>query len=268
MISFFFFAVSFREQPFVAPRRNHVKMFTEFQIFGILLVCLIIQVDEKGFDTEYVTIDAYGVIQTVLMVAIIPAAVYFIALTCRDLKDETKEGIEKLSHRDDHDIETDDHKNMTNQADEATPEPQPQPPTASAPGGGATDAPVLPMKDYSPDNEGDAAALREEVARLQAEAKQAKATADNLKQDELRALQDKNKAQEDELRAQQHELKAQQDELKAQEDELKAQQDELKALQDYIKALKRDLKRQPKPKRPPTPEPGEGGASPEPEVQP
>jgi hypothetical protein len=35
LIAFFFFALSFREQPFKAEATNRLKLFSEFQIFGV-----------------------------------------------------------------------------------------------------------------------------------------------------------------------------------------------------------------------------------------
>jgi hypothetical protein len=65
---------------------NHVKIFTEFQIFGVLLVCLIIQVHDTDFDTEIVSIDAYGLMQTVLLMAIIPTVIYYLVRVPLDFK--------------------------------------------------------------------------------------------------------------------------------------------------------------------------------------
>jgi len=97
LISFAFCALSFREQPFDKPRLNHVKIFSEFQIFGILLVCLIVQVHDQGFDSEIVTIEAYGVMQTTLVIAIVPVILYFFVITFRDLKTEVKDDMDEFS---------------------------------------------------------------------------------------------------------------------------------------------------------------------------
>jgi hypothetical protein len=102
LIAFAFCALSFREQPFKTPRLNHVKIFSEFQVYGILLVCLITQVDEQGFESEFVTIGAYGVMQTTLMVAIVPVVLYFMVTTFRGLKTKVKDDMDKFSHRHDH----------------------------------------------------------------------------------------------------------------------------------------------------------------------
>jgi hypothetical protein len=37
LIAFLFFALSFREQPFKATHTNRLKLFSEFQIFGVPL---------------------------------------------------------------------------------------------------------------------------------------------------------------------------------------------------------------------------------------
>jgi hypothetical protein len=91
MTSFAFCAISFREQPFNKPTMNHVKIFSEFQIFVVLLVCLIIQVLDQGFESELVSIDAYGAIQTIAVIAIIPVVLYFLVRTCRDAKAKAEE---------------------------------------------------------------------------------------------------------------------------------------------------------------------------------
>ena len=75
LISFFFFALTGKHMPFEATHLNMIKIFTEFQIFGILLVCIVIQTDEQGFATEAITLDGYGSLQTILTVAVLPITV-------------------------------------------------------------------------------------------------------------------------------------------------------------------------------------------------
>ena len=57
LISFFFFAWTFKQMPFEAQHLNMIKIFTEFQIFGILLVCIVLQTNEQGFAAEAITIN-------------------------------------------------------------------------------------------------------------------------------------------------------------------------------------------------------------------
>jgi hypothetical protein len=45
LVSFFFFASSIRQQPFDNMQLNWIKCYSEFQIFGILLVCVVLQTD-------------------------------------------------------------------------------------------------------------------------------------------------------------------------------------------------------------------------------
>eukprot|EP01051_Picozoa_sp_SAG22_P013703 SAG22_NODE_1565_length_4111_cov_2.333749_2_plen_114_part_00 len=72
LISFYFFAISFRAQPFSKPTLNRIKSFSEFQVFAILGVCVIIQSVNAGLDfdsQEVLTIDHYGDLLTFLTVA-------------------------------------------------------------------------------------------------------------------------------------------------------------------------------------------------------
>ena len=79
VISFFFFALSVYAQPFTTDNMNRIKVFGEFQIFGVLLVCIILQTDKNGLpDTGLATDSFYGGVQLVLTVAILPLLVYVI----------------------------------------------------------------------------------------------------------------------------------------------------------------------------------------------
>jgi hypothetical protein len=122
LIAFFFFALSFHFRPFKKSRLNAIKLFSEFQIYGILLVCLIVQVHDQGFDSEFVTIDAYGVIQTALVIAIVPVILYFLVVTFHDLKTGVKDGMDEFSHRHDHShvSEAEDHDKISTLQDENT----------------------------------------------------------------------------------------------------------------------------------------------------
>ena len=75
LISFFFFACTIKQMPFEAHHLNMIKIFTEFQIFGILLVCIVLQTNEQGFAAEAITIDGYGTLQTLLTVSVLPITV-------------------------------------------------------------------------------------------------------------------------------------------------------------------------------------------------
>jgi hypothetical protein len=41
-----FLAVTFREQPYEKAWHNRLKIFTDFQVFVILLICLVLQTQE------------------------------------------------------------------------------------------------------------------------------------------------------------------------------------------------------------------------------
>ena len=78
VISFYFFAISFKQQPFEKPTLNRIKAFSEFQIFAILAVCVIIQAASAGADfdsEEALTMDDYGMLLTYLTLAFLPITV-------------------------------------------------------------------------------------------------------------------------------------------------------------------------------------------------
>ena len=78
LISFYFFAISFKQQPFEKPTLNRIKAFSEFQIFAILAVCVIIQAASAGADfdsEEALTMDDYGMLLTYLTLAFLPITV-------------------------------------------------------------------------------------------------------------------------------------------------------------------------------------------------
>jgi hypothetical protein len=61
-----------------------------------------VQVHEQGFESEFVTINTYGVMQTALMVAIFPVVLYFMITTFHGLKTKVKADMDEFSHRHDH----------------------------------------------------------------------------------------------------------------------------------------------------------------------
>ena len=88
VIAFLFFAVSVREQPYKTSTMNWIKLFSEFQIFGVLLICVVLQAQAVGFDAEVITVEVYGAIQTALTLVIVPVVAYFLVGSMRDLKAE------------------------------------------------------------------------------------------------------------------------------------------------------------------------------------
>ena len=74
MIGFFFFSISFKEQPFKRDALNKIKCFSEFQLFAVLLVCTVMQANTAApdFDDEMVDMDMYGDVLQGLTLLIIP----------------------------------------------------------------------------------------------------------------------------------------------------------------------------------------------------
>eukprot|EP01046_Picozoa_sp_COSAG06_P031452 COSAG06_NODE_3065_length_5901_cov_5.700965_2_plen_1264_part_00 len=98
-ISFFFFGLSVYAQPFRTDRMNRLKMFSEFQIFGILLVCIVLQTNKNGLpDTGLATESFYGNVQLAFTVSIIPLVAYFVQQNMVAVRDAAKE---KLAQADD-----------------------------------------------------------------------------------------------------------------------------------------------------------------------
>ena len=71
-VSFFYFALVAREQPYNARHLNLVKVFTESQLFGILLILVVLQTNHRGLEEEAVQENDYGLIQIVLALSVVP----------------------------------------------------------------------------------------------------------------------------------------------------------------------------------------------------
>jgi hypothetical protein len=67
---------------------NAIKLCSEFQIFGILLACVVLQTHEKGdrIAMESFTIDDYGTAQVVLTLAIVPITAYVLGKGIEDMR--------------------------------------------------------------------------------------------------------------------------------------------------------------------------------------
>ena len=78
MLSFFFFAITIREQPFQTKHLNIIKVVSEIQLFVILLVCCVLQTHHQGFAAEVVTPGDYGQLQVFATVAVMPITVYLL----------------------------------------------------------------------------------------------------------------------------------------------------------------------------------------------
>ena len=85
LVSFFFFAVTVRAQPFQSRHLNLIKVMSETQLFVILLCCVVLQTNEQGFATEVITEEDYGTIQVVATVMALPISVYMLLQSLCDL---------------------------------------------------------------------------------------------------------------------------------------------------------------------------------------
>lgn len=103
VIVFFFFAVSLAQRPYKSPRMNWIKLFSEAQLFGILLVCVILQVNAVGFATEVVTVSMYGKFMTAVTVSIVPFSCYSLVRNAIDVRDIGREklGLRRVGSGDD-----------------------------------------------------------------------------------------------------------------------------------------------------------------------
>jgi Ca2+/Na+ antiporter len=88
MLSFFFFALTIRAQPFQTKHLNIIKVVSEIQLFVILLVCCVLQTHSQGFATETVTPEDYGQLQVFATVAVMPITAYLLIVGLRDVESE------------------------------------------------------------------------------------------------------------------------------------------------------------------------------------
>ena len=93
VLAFIFFAIAFKHQPFTSGRLNFLKICSEAQLFGILLVCFLIQavkIGPVGLAAEPINFDGYGVIMTVIAAIVAPIALGSIYLIARDASESRK----------------------------------------------------------------------------------------------------------------------------------------------------------------------------------
>jgi hypothetical protein len=102
LISFMFFALAFREQPFESKRLNLVKICSEFQLFGILLICVVLQSSSVGGipTTEILRNDGYGICQLILTVGIVPITMYVLRMRVLDMREKLQDLADGLSSGD------------------------------------------------------------------------------------------------------------------------------------------------------------------------
>eukprot|EP01046_Picozoa_sp_COSAG06_P051942 COSAG06_NODE_8599_length_2118_cov_45.241768_2_plen_262_part_00 len=85
VISFAFFALHLRLLPYKSPTLNVIKAISEIQMFAVLLLSVILQSYNVGFDSEVITVDDYGLMQTVATVLIAPVVICLIAYNVKGL---------------------------------------------------------------------------------------------------------------------------------------------------------------------------------------
>lgn len=71
----FFFALSLHCRPYESHKLNVVKLCSEFQIFGVLLICIVLQVNDQGLANEKIGEDSYGYILMLLTISILAIAI-------------------------------------------------------------------------------------------------------------------------------------------------------------------------------------------------
>jgi hypothetical protein len=85
MISFVFFALNLRVMPYKSATLNFTKAVSEVQLFVVLQMSVILQQHNVGFGAETVTIEDYGLIQTVATVLIAPVIICLVAYNIKRL---------------------------------------------------------------------------------------------------------------------------------------------------------------------------------------
>jgi hypothetical protein len=89
MISFVFFALHVNLKPYKSTAINVVKTVSEVQLFVVLLMSVILQQHNVGFDAEVIRVQDYGMIQAVATIIITPVIIYLIGRNLKGLRDAT-----------------------------------------------------------------------------------------------------------------------------------------------------------------------------------
>ena len=93
VLAFIFFAIALKHQPFTSGQLNFLKICSEAQLFGVLVLCLVIQAVEigpVGLSAETITTDGYGVIMVVVAAVAVPIALGSICLLARDVRERRR----------------------------------------------------------------------------------------------------------------------------------------------------------------------------------
>jgi hypothetical protein len=91
LIAFVFFALAFHHRPFKSMTLNRIKFISEFQVFGVLLISVVLQTYGTDINTELLTEKIYGQILVVITVMMLPVTVYFVVKNIVDLRAVSKE---------------------------------------------------------------------------------------------------------------------------------------------------------------------------------
>ena len=84
VVAFFYFAMVFHQRPYKSEALNMIKIVSEVQIFGVLIICCVLQTYDNDFSRETVSIDDWGIILTVLTMSIIPVAVLVVYMSATE----------------------------------------------------------------------------------------------------------------------------------------------------------------------------------------
>lgn len=87
-ISFFFFALTVKEQPFKKRHLNLIKTFTEIQLFGILLIIIVLQTNSRGLKAERLGEYGWGMLQIIITASMLPVILVSCGIGLRDLREQ------------------------------------------------------------------------------------------------------------------------------------------------------------------------------------
>eukprot|EP01043_Picozoa_sp_COSAG02_P043076 COSAG02_NODE_3721_length_6323_cov_3.825353_2_plen_1317_part_00 len=86
VIAFAFSVVHVKLEPYKSSTLNFAKTVAEIQLFVVLLTSVVLQQHNVGFGAEVITVDDYGMVQTVATVAIVPVILILIVHQIKGLR--------------------------------------------------------------------------------------------------------------------------------------------------------------------------------------
>jgi hypothetical protein len=92
LVAFGFLGLSMRFRSFKKPALNFVKLFAEFQIFCVLLICIVLHMGAIGLEHERIGAESYGLSLVIVTAAIIPISLVFVISSLHDIYLENKQG--------------------------------------------------------------------------------------------------------------------------------------------------------------------------------